>query len=133
MREKVLRWFIFGVLISLIPLAYTYENLVIKSQPVDMAKVVGNGELLIIVWALCAGALGELFGSSADYKWFKIVSGGFTLIILIMSALLFASIAEARVERAQINDGAVVLNSMMLFAFGVMSCAGCLVLSELKE
>jgi hypothetical protein len=60
MRDKVLRWFIFGVLISLLPLAYTYENLTIKSQPAEMTKVVGNGELVIIVWALCAGALGEL-------------------------------------------------------------------------
>jgi hypothetical protein len=133
MRDKVLRWFMFGVLISLLPLAYTYENLVIKSQPVDMAKVVGNGELLIIVWALCAGAIGELFGSTADYKWFKIVSGGLTLIVLIMSALLFASIAEARVEHTAVNDVEIVWNSKILFLFGIVSCASCLVLSELKE
>jgi hypothetical protein len=133
MAEKVSRWFLFGVLISLVPLFWSYENLIIKAQPATMAKIVGNGELLIIVWALCAGALGELFGSNGDYKNFKIISGGLTLIVLIAAALLFASITEARVEKANVDDGAVVYASVLLFIFSIFSCSGCIVLSEIKK
>ena len=133
MANKVSRWLIFGVLISLVPLFWSYENLIIKAQPASMAKILGNGELLIIVWALCASSLGELFGSDSGYKGFKIVSGGLTLIVPITSALLFASITEARVEGVKVDDGAIVTTSLLLFLFGIFSCSSCVILSEIRE
>lgn len=127
---KVLRWAIFGVVVSLIPLGYSYTILVIKSQPATWAKILGNGELLIIVWALCAGAIGELFGSGPEYTLPKILSGGFTLIILIFSTLLFASVAEARVSGTTLDEASLLVTSLVLLASGFVSCAFCMALSE---
>lgn len=128
---KVLRWALFGVLVSLLPLVYSFANLHIKSQAATWTKVLGGGELLIVVWALCAAAIGELFGSSANFKISKIVSGGFTLLILIFSALMFASVAEAKVSGAKLDDASIVLTSFLLLIFATVSCGSCVALSEL--
>jgi hypothetical protein len=127
---RLLRWGFFGVLISLLPLGYSYESLLLKSQAATWSKIVGNGELLVIVWALCAGALGELFGSSSNFRVPKIFSGGFTLLVLIFSALLFADLAEARVAKTTIDEANLVWTSFFLLISGLISCASCIALSE---
>jgi hypothetical protein len=127
---KIARWAFFAVLVSLLPLVYSYENLLVKSQTATLAKVLGNGELLIIVWALCAGAIGELFGGTTNYRVAKIVAGGLTLLVLIFSALLFASVAEARVSGIPLDELNLVATSIRLLIFGLICCASCVALSE---
>ena len=127
---KVLRWGLFSVFVSLLPLLYSYANLHIRSQPASWAKVLGGGELLIIVWVLCAGAVGELFGSSANFKASKIAAGGLTLLVLIFSALLFASVAEAKVSNIKLDDTSLVAMSLWLLGFATVSCGSCIALSE---
>jgi hypothetical protein len=116
---RLLRWCFFGVVISLLPLGYSYENLLLRSQAASVAKIVGNGELLVIVWALCAGALGELFGSSANYKAWKIFAGACTLFILINSALVFAGLTEAKVAGEPIDETRLVWTSFFSLIFRI--------------
>jgi hypothetical protein len=127
---KITRWGLCGVGISLLPLFYSYESLVIRSEVATWDKVVGNGELLVIVWALCAGAIGELFGSSANYRASKIIAGAASLIVLILSALLFADIAQARATGTKINETALVSISIWLLFWGLLSCGSCVALSD---
>jgi hypothetical protein len=58
--ERLVRWGIFGVTVSLLPLVFSYVSLLLKAQAATVAIIVGNGELLVIVWALCAGALARI-------------------------------------------------------------------------
>lgn len=127
---KLLRWAVFGVSVPLLPLLCSYVFLFVKAQPVTWSKILGNGELLVIVWALCAGAIGELFGSSANFRHFKIVSGGFTLIILIFAALMFAGVAEAKLAGAGIDEARLVWTSSIVLLFGLVGCGSCILLSE---
>jgi len=127
---KVARWFFFGVLIALVPLAYSYENLIIKSEPVSFSKITSGGELLIIVWTLCAGAIGELFGNGPKFLISKIISGGLCTIVLIYSALLFASISEARVDHKALDENAILFASTVLFISGLVTCTSRMALSE---
>ena len=57
--KKFLRWFFFGVLVSLVPLICSYLNLLMKHKATNFESIIGDGGLLLIVSAICAGALGE--------------------------------------------------------------------------
>ena len=54
-------------MIALLPLLYSYQSLTIRSQTASWDKIIGNGELLVIIWALCAAAIGELVGGSKNF------------------------------------------------------------------
>jgi hypothetical protein len=128
---KVSRWALFGVIIALIPLVFAYLNLMIKLDTPTVTRVLGNGELLIVVAAMCAGALGEVIGTGSEFRFAKILSAGFTLVILILAALVFASVAEARAANEHLTDDIVKIASVSLFVFGLFSCGTCIALSEL--
>jgi hypothetical protein len=72
MLTKIARWIIFGALVSIIPLGVFYEILVIRNQPANLGKIMGNGELLIVTWVLCAGALGELLARAERIRVFAL-------------------------------------------------------------
>lgn len=44
--EKLVRWFMFSVLISLVPLSLTYFNLRLDRREVHLEMLVARGELL---------------------------------------------------------------------------------------
>jgi hypothetical protein len=113
---KVLRWLLFGVIVSILPLVFAYLVLLMNPNPAPgsitpkvtgASAVLGNGELLVVTWVLAASAIGEVIGGDEGKGWFegrgwlKIVSGGLTLIALIFAALFFAAIAEARAVKRQ--------------------------------
>ena len=127
--HKLIRWMIFGVLIALVPLTFSYVALFMKGAP-NLAKVLGNGELLIVISAFCAGGVGELLGSGEEYPIAKTVAGGFTLLVLIMSALVFVSVVDSKLAGAAYHENTVATVSYVMFAFGFISCASCVGLSE---
>ena len=130
MVDKILRWLIFGVVVSLLPLAAAYATLAIRSQPATLRAVAGNGEVLIICWSLCAGALGELFGSTNRYKRQKMVVGGVTIAVIVFCTLVFAPIEERRLLNQSINEDFLLILSYWALGACILSSMGCLVLSE---
>jgi hypothetical protein len=128
--QKIWRWVIFGMVVSTLPLFFSYLIFQFRSEPATLTAVLGNGELLVVLWPLCAAAIGELFGSDPNLANYKIVSGGSTTVILILSTLLFAFITNARLDKTIINDGLIIEISIVLFIFGVISCLSCIYLSE---
>jgi hypothetical protein len=65
-KEKLVRWFMFSVLISLVPLALTYFNLWLDRRQAPLEMLVARGELLLICTTLGAAAPGELFPSGRE-------------------------------------------------------------------
>ena len=128
--NKLVRWFIFGVVIAIVPLAYSYLDLVMKRKTPTLTSIIGDGGLLLIISAICAGALGELIGSGRGATVFKIISSGGTVVILLLSSLLFASIIEGKLT-AGFDASAIASTSAWIFVIGMLPCAACVALSEL--
>lgn len=119
-----------GAIVSVLPLAYAYGDLMLRQQDATMAKVIGNGELLVVVWVLCASALGELLGSGPKNPLRKILVGGVVLILIIFAALFFSSITEARATKIPIDDRLVVIWSWRTFGISLVACLICISSSE---
>jgi hypothetical protein len=130
--QKLTRWIFFGALVSLLPLAFTYMDLQLRGQTVTLEKLLGNGELLVIVWVLSASAIGELIGAPDAAPMLKIVFGGLTFIVIIMAALFFSSIAELRATNAdKVDNHFIVIASIALYIGSLIPCSVCIVTSEL--
>jgi hypothetical protein len=126
---KITRWILFGVLISILPLIFTYFDLIMKEKQATISAVIGNGGLLVIVWALCAGAIGELFGADG-HPYLKVVFGALTLIVIISATHFFASVTEARAAGIHLDDDFVVSASVKLFVFSLGPSVACLWITD---
>lgn len=123
---NVLRWLIFGAIVSLLPLGFTYLALLIRSQPVQWTSLIGNGELLVITWVLSASAFGELYGSERANKYLKLFFGGITFVIVLFSAMFFASIVEANAANEVLDEHVVIQSSLWVFVVSLIPCCCCL-------
>jgi hypothetical protein len=129
--NKLAVWTIFGVLVALVPLAFSYLVLIIRHKPATIEAIASDGGLFLITSAICAGAIGEVIASGGQAALLaKIVLSGATTVILLLSALLFASIIEGRLNDT-FDPQAISVTSVWIFAIGILPCAGCIVLSEL--
>jgi hypothetical protein len=131
MLVKLLRWLIFGVAIALMPIVFGYVHLSIRGGGAGLTAIVGNGELLIVVAAMCAAAVGELLGSPESLRRSKIAAGGASVILLMLSSLYYADVAAASATGAHIDAELVAISSMAFYFVGLICCASCVVLSEL--
>jgi len=84
--------------------------------------------LLVVIWAICAGAIGELFGSSGR-PLLKVICGGLTLVALISAAHFFAAITEARAYNIKLDDAFIVSASIKLFIFSLGPSLACLAIT----
>lgn len=138
MGAKILRWVIFGAIVSLLPLVFAWVTLALTSQAKppqnpDLGKVLGNGELLVVVWVLSASAIGELFGSGKNFRHAKIITGGFTFIIILVSTALFSWVVEAKSTNQAFNETLLVKYSIYFYLASIVSCIGCLLCSKEEE
>jgi hypothetical protein len=124
---KVVRWLIFGAAVSLLPLAYVYLDLTMRSQVTSLEKILGGGELLVVIWVLAASAFGELIGGANERSTLKVLVGGLTFIIIVSSAMFFSSIAEAKAMGSIIDEHFVTQISIWLFFVSLVPCCACLV------
>ena len=92
-------------------------------------KLIGNGELLVIIWVLAASAIGELFGSSATNQGIKVLFGGITLIIIIVATYFFSTVTEAHVNNVKVDVEYIVYVSEVLFVFALVPCSICILAS----
>jgi hypothetical protein len=113
-----------------VPLAVAYANLALKARGVSLAEVTGKGEVLLICGSLCAGALGELFGSTDRYRKPKIFVGGVTLVVTLLCTYFFASIEEQLAVNEAIDKTVLLLLSWCALGLCVVSSIACLILSE---
>lgn len=127
--NKVVRWIIFGVFVALVPLAFSYLNLLIKDKHPTIEAITDDGGLLLIISALCAGAIGELIGTGEKALFAKVLASGGSVIVLLLSASEFASITQGK-NVTDFNHHGVATISLWLFGVGLLPCLGCIALSE---
>ena len=83
--EKLLRWFLFSVPASLVPLALTYFSHRIDRHAVRLEMLLGRGELLLVTTTLGAAALGELIPASRENAVAKVLAGGASVLMIVIS------------------------------------------------
>ncbi len=90
MHEKLARWFLFGVLFTLLPFALSYLNLRARPKSGNSIKFVSlfaRGELLLVSTAIGAAAVGELLGVRNANALGQIISGGVSLLLVGIQTL----------------------------------------------
>jgi hypothetical protein len=123
--RRLLKWILFSVLISLLPLVADFWNRVThgsKSASVELIiDVLGRGGLLLISGAIAADAIGDLIGSGPEFISLKYASGGACLAVVLLSSLMYAGIETIT---QPVRGDIVARWSWIIMVFTVVT-AGC--------
>jgi hypothetical protein len=120
--EKLVRWIMFSVLMSLVPLAASYFGLRLDRRPVHLEMLVARGELLLICTTLGAAAIGELFPSGRENAIGKMFAAGTSLLGLVVCSLYFAAVQSRPAADAE----PILSASIWLFAGMLVAGGSCL-------
>lgn len=127
MSVKIIRWLVFSVAIALLPLVANLLKTNTEITPWELSTIIGRGELLLIVAALCATAIGDLVGSTDHLQGWKIVSGGACIVLLLLATIYYEHVSSLpliiveEIELEAIRLEAIVSTSLWLFGFTVFS------------
>lgn len=124
--EKLVRWFMFSVLVSLVPLALTYFNLWLDHREGQFEVLVARGELLLICTTLGAAAIGELFPGNREHGLAKLLIAGGLILLILISSVCFAAIQS----RHSTDARSVFAVSLALFSGMLPVAASCLFYSH---
>ena len=128
MYEKLARWLLFGVLFTLLPFVLSYLNLRARSKsanPVKIVSLFARGELLLVSTAIRIAAVGELFGVKNASAFGQIISGGVSLLLVVIQALWYASVSEPKSD----FDADFVGRVSVIFAVTVLASVACLLVA----
>lgn len=126
MAEKLTRWFIFGVVVSLLPFALAYLNLWASKKPAKIEDLLSRGELLLVSTAIGAAAIGELLGVKDTHALGKIIVGGCSFVAVLMQMAWYACTSDA----SRGLDGQYVARSSLVFFAVTLVCSfACLFLA----
>jgi hypothetical protein len=131
MIVRFARWFVFGVVLALLPIIADFLIRRIDGGDPMLAVLLGRGELHLVTAGLCSSAIGELLGTGKSLAFFKIFSGGSCLGILFCASFAYAHIAERLSASAQISTNVVCHDSLILYLGGVIAGACSVILAEL--
>jgi hypothetical protein len=123
---KIVIWFVFTVLVSLVPFVMVALNMWSDDKAVQLVALWPHGELLLVSTALAANAVGDLIPTRSFATRTKIVAAGSCIVLLIVAALWYAMIQghpEFKLEK--ISEG-----SITLFVFTLIASGSCKLLAE---
>lgn len=110
MLEKILKWFIFSVVITSLPVVFNlfrmiYKTIFVESGDFSFFLLISKGEAFLISAAIAAYAIGELMTCGERFKIGKIVAGGGCVFVLLLSSFIFALISAVDVlaSSTQVN------------------------------
>lgn len=126
MAEKLVRWFIFSVLIALLPIVFAYWHIATDGKHPNWASIVAHGELMLVSVALAADAIGELIGRGAAKPLKKILAGGGCTITVISASFYFADVSS----KPPVDLELVLRTSLGIFLLTVIASASCKALAE---
>lgn len=130
MQHKMLRWVLFRLLIALTPLLFDYLRGAYRSAGMSLTTVIEKGELLLVATGMCAGALGELFGSGRAALKGKLFAAFGCMFVLIFNCLCYADIRAAWLSDEPVKAEVVLTISFVFYSVAFLSSTCCLILSE---
>lgn len=133
-REKLLRWGLFGVCFAILPIAFNALSAATRNQEVTLVVLLSRGELLLVSAAISAAAAGELFGrEEVLMKSTRLFLIGMSFLTVCGSSLWFADIASVARDGKELNEQLVAYGSISVFLLSVITSGCCVILSELKR
>ena len=133
MVEKLIRWFIFSVIVALLPLIFNALRLITRGSVFSITALTAHGELLLVACAISAAAVGELVASGSILKIAKIIVGGCSIIILSLASLYFADISAARLSGEILQNSVISRVTLILYSIALVSSGCCIALSEVTD
>jgi hypothetical protein len=127
--EKLVRWFIFSVMVALAPLVISYLGLRLDRQQPRLYMLTMRGEVLLISTTIASAAVGEIIASGRDNALLKLMAGGSSVLLVLYSSLLFAAIQGRQAADPQ----AILTASLVLFAGTLLASSGCVYLAHEGE
>lgn len=130
--RKLLGWFIFTLIFSLLPIYLNWLSGVSRDQALTMVNLTSHGELLIISVAITAAALGEIITNDPKrLPELKIISIGTSMVILVISSWWYSDITTALRLGEEMNLVITSRYSLAIFLLAVLTSAINVALSEL--
>ena len=135
MVENLLRWFGFRILLGLAPVAGNALRLFFADQQalLDLSHLVGRGELLLLICAICAGSIGELLSAPKNAAELRITAATVCIGVIIAASFGFALIAEKIGASIPFNSKLVAAYSVVVYATGLLASFACVVVAELGK
>ena len=130
MWKKLIKWFIFSVLLALLPLLTNYLLHKIAQTPITLEKLLSHGELFLIATALGATALGEIIASHKQRGILTTCSGGGCLLIVITSSMLFAFVSGTPLFKANIDISFVKMLSIIVYLSAFLTSGSSIAFTE---
>lgn len=127
--EKLVRWFIFSVMVALAPLVISYLGLRLDGQEPRFYMLTMRGEVLLISTTIASAAVGEIIASGREKAIQKLVSGGSCVLFVLHSSLLFAAIQARQAADPQ----SLLAASLVLFAGTLLASSSCVYLAHEGE
>jgi hypothetical protein len=130
----LLRWLLFGVVVATAPLLADALSGLTRGEWVSMEALLTRGELLLVAAAISAAAIGELFAKDmASMLVGRLLIGGASLVLILMSALWFADIAAALRDGETVDASWITLGSLIIFGMAAIVGACAMVLAEMSR
>ncbi|OCC02398.1 hypothetical protein BA190_24040 [Labrys sp. WJW] len=127
---KVLRWLIFSIIFSLLPLGLDYLMALSRSKSPSgsiWADVIGRGELCLIAVTLSAVGAGEMYGTQLKGERLSVILGGASLINTMLGVALYVMM-----KSAADTPSAYILFSIIIFFSTLVVATSCIAASETK-
>ncbi|HEX8391926.1 MAG TPA: hypothetical protein VF665_06140 [Longimicrobium sp.] len=124
--ERIVRWFLFSVLVSLMPLLISYAAMRLENIQAPGIRVTADGGLLLICTTVAAGALGELIPSGRGRALEKITAAGGCILVVMFGTLYYAAVKSS----AAPNTRMIFTTSLLLLAGAISAGLSCLYLSQ---
>lgn len=132
MVERLIRWFLFSVVVALLPIGFNLFRIVMRGGQASVEALTGHGELLLVAAAICATALGEIITDTSSRRIPKLVAVGASVIILVFASLSFADIAAGQASGDKIESTRVAWSSLTVLFFAVLAGGSCIALTEVR-
>jgi hypothetical protein len=131
MGEALTKWFIFTVLLALVPIIVGALRQMTLGSAMNLEAVVAQGQLLIVTAALCAKSSGELFGSlSKERAIAKYFAGGVTMFILLIVTAYFSEISLSYAKGEQLDASVIFKTSVACYIGALLAGGSCVALSK---
>ena len=130
MRDRILKWFFFTLVVSVLPMVCTSGFIWGWDKTFSLNKLLDTGELLTIVAALAATAMGDVLFAKKKRSKEKIVCA-FACCAIVLVAILWDLLVTLKIHEGRAyNQNYVVWGSILLYCLTALNAAYCVAISE---
>jgi hypothetical protein len=130
MLIRFLRWFIFTLLVSILPILVSAIALWLSGDHPSIVEILGAGELLMICCALSATAVGDIVATKLRHPNAKLIFAGLCVLVVVVTTVGYTLIVVANHRHFPYDQNLVAIVSMCLFLFTGICSAVCVALSH---